>query len=535
MADVILDNVTINKPVADLTALAAIPTGALQNGVQVFVISVGIMYEWSGSAWTFTGSFPPVANGMDLASIVTTGFVANKVTTLQVDTQTEYLWNGSAWVAALAGGGANPDGTYLVQASANAPVNAQVMASLGTGLVKNTTTTGVQSIGVDGTDYYGPATTTIDEDVSTFSLFMGAGTGSASAADFNTGFGYTAGKGITTGTNNTFFGSSTGKNVTTGQYNTAFGEGSLATITTTTRNTALGQEVMSGSTTADSCIGIGPSAMATVNGHNNIGIGIQSLFVTVGNYNVAVGDITFRAMTAGSNNVAVGYQAGTGYVAYDSCTLVGSSADVQNSLLTNAGAFGYQATIGIGNAINLGNNCFVGINNPFPLGTLDIPNVGSTCDIIMDITTAVPPNLPGRGIIYVNNDDLYFNSPSGVVTPVTRTNLVVSHIGISYTDINSTFVIFSNLDNVNTTVTRILIYQTTPVLGGDLVVQYEFTVDPIMNFTAVQLAANTVVTESIGAPGANYFVTQSNKDMVLGAVGTLTAGVVNIQVEYYLT
>lgn len=43
-------------------------------------------------------------------------------------------------------GGANANGTYLVQTAANKPTNAQVMGSLGTGLVINTTTTGVQSI-----------------------------------------------------------------------------------------------------------------------------------------------------------------------------------------------------------------------------------------------------------------------------------------------------------------------------------------------------------------------------------------------------
>jgi hypothetical protein len=55
------------------------------------------------------------------------------------------------------GGGADALGRYLVQIATNAPVNAQVMASLGTGLVKNTTATGVQSIAVSGTDY-GPPT-----------------------------------------------------------------------------------------------------------------------------------------------------------------------------------------------------------------------------------------------------------------------------------------------------------------------------------------------------------------------------------------
>jgi len=59
-----------------------------------------------------------------------------------------------SWVAqGGAGVGANALGTYLVQAALNAPTNAQVMGSLGTGLVKNTTTTGVQTIAVAGIDY----------------------------------------------------------------------------------------------------------------------------------------------------------------------------------------------------------------------------------------------------------------------------------------------------------------------------------------------------------------------------------------------
>lgn len=42
--------------------------------------------------------------------------------------------------------GANANGTYIVQTAANKPTNAQVLASLGTGVVLNTTTTGVLSI-----------------------------------------------------------------------------------------------------------------------------------------------------------------------------------------------------------------------------------------------------------------------------------------------------------------------------------------------------------------------------------------------------
>jgi hypothetical protein len=57
------------------------------------------------------------------------------------------------------GGGADALGRYIVQISTNAPANAQILASLSTGLVKNTTTTGVLSIAAAGTDYVSPQTT----------------------------------------------------------------------------------------------------------------------------------------------------------------------------------------------------------------------------------------------------------------------------------------------------------------------------------------------------------------------------------------
>ncbi len=65
---------------------------------------------------------------------------------------------GTTVVSAVATAGANALGTYLVQTATNAPANAQIMASLATGIVKNTTTTGVQSIAVAGTDYENPLT-----------------------------------------------------------------------------------------------------------------------------------------------------------------------------------------------------------------------------------------------------------------------------------------------------------------------------------------------------------------------------------------
>lgn len=80
--------------------------------------------------------------------------IANTSTanTLYYDTTTKRV----TYAAAGGGSGADALGRYIVQIATNAPANAQILASLGTGLVKNTTTTGVLSIAIAGTDYVTP-------------------------------------------------------------------------------------------------------------------------------------------------------------------------------------------------------------------------------------------------------------------------------------------------------------------------------------------------------------------------------------------
>lgn len=51
MPDIILDNVTINQPVADIAALNAIPTASLVEGVVCEVNDKKSQYRWNGSAW----------------------------------------------------------------------------------------------------------------------------------------------------------------------------------------------------------------------------------------------------------------------------------------------------------------------------------------------------------------------------------------------------------------------------------------------------------------------------------------------------
>lgn len=60
-----------------------------------------------------------------------------------------------------AGGFAPSNATYIVQTASGALSNEQALAALATGIVKNTTATGVLSIAVQGTDYYAPGGTDV--------------------------------------------------------------------------------------------------------------------------------------------------------------------------------------------------------------------------------------------------------------------------------------------------------------------------------------------------------------------------------------
>lgn len=72
------------------------------------------------------------------------------------------------------GGGAPVDATYITQTANGTLTNEQAMGALATGMLKNTTTTGVLSIASEGTDYYAPGGTDV--------AVADGGTGASTAA-----------------------------------------------------------------------------------------------------------------------------------------------------------------------------------------------------------------------------------------------------------------------------------------------------------------------------------------------------------------
>jgi len=127
--------------------------------------------------------------------------------------------------------------------------------------------------------------------------------------------------------------------------NTAVGAGSLTSNTTGTGNVALGYLALRGVTTHSNNTAIGHSSLSSLSntGVSNTAVGTNALLVnTSGSYNVAVGHAAGDALTTGSNNVCIGYNANTTGATVIGVTAVGSSALAVNTASYNT-AIGYQA------------------------------------------------------------------------------------------------------------------------------------------------------------------------------------------------
>jgi|GEM_PF-6329681 len=166
-----VSGLTVNTTNQTLTipTFALVPTRNALRGPTVtltfWIVAV------AGTSVTRIKQVPGTQNGLTIPSLIVStsgcspiGTCATWAELIQYNTPTPALPVATymtrdevnALVAGLTSGGgfAPSNATYLLKTSAGAGLpNAQVMGVLATGLIKNTTTTGVQSIAVAGTDY----------------------------------------------------------------------------------------------------------------------------------------------------------------------------------------------------------------------------------------------------------------------------------------------------------------------------------------------------------------------------------------------
>lgn len=260
---------------------------------------------------------------------------------------------------------------FIIQ-TANASVpNAQVLGALTTGLLKNTTSTGILSTAVAGTDYYSPGfpTRILDNGVNNF--FIGTNAGNLTVTGtFNTGVGVTSLNSLMAGAQNSAFGYQTLNSNTTGSFNCAFGTRSLISNVTNSNNAAFGHQSLF-SNTSD-----GNAAFGYLSLRSN----------TTGNQNAAFGTQSLSANIIGSNNSAFGNLSGVNYTNYTNCAFFGFAADATINNLTNAVAIGYQASVGASNSMVLGgfgaNQLSVGIGLT-PNAQFQLPTIHANRKIVL--------------------------------------------------------------------------------------------------------------------------------------------------------
>lgn len=232
------------------------------------------------------------------------------------------------------------DAKFIIQtADADLP-NAQILGSLSTGIVKNTTTTGVLSIATAGTDYYSPlnpATLTCD-----------AGTHNAS-------FSRNAYSSLTSGTGNAIFNVFGGQVLTSGTGNVIFAGIAGQSLTTGSSNILIGNSAGGPISTGNSSIIIGTSAGDSL---------------STPDFNIIIGSDAGHALQTGHRNVIMGAAAGSwsggGFATYDHCIFLGYQAIPNTSNLTNAVAIGYGASVTTSNSMVLGSALNVGVNESSP-------------------------------------------------------------------------------------------------------------------------------------------------------------------------
>tara|TARA_R110002072_G_scaffold106447_1_gene232458 strand:+ start:116547 stop:118223 length:1677 start_codon:yes stop_codon:yes gene_type:complete len=166
----------------------------------------------------------------------------------------------------------------------------------------------------------------------------------------------------TSGNQNTALGTETLYNNTTGSGNVALGHRALYNNTTASSNIAIGATSLNSNTTGDKNIAISNGALAlNVTGNDNIAIGIQSVYnLTEGEDNIGLGTFSLNGLTNGISNIGIGfnsmrsnngdYNTALGTLSYRTLPAPPTQTNYSNST-----ALGYFSLITASNMVRIGN------------------------------------------------------------------------------------------------------------------------------------------------------------------------------------
>lgn len=332
--------------------------------------------------------------------------------------------------------------TYITQTPNSFLANEQALSALSTGILKNTTTTGVLSTAVGGTDYYAPGTPhtlTINNLSNNSDIYLQNTVNIPSIPSTGGGILYTSaddlfysGKTRTvnlsaiadanvatyiTQTPSSFLpneqplsalatgilksttatgvlsravpvppGSSTGDYYGPGFPTTIFDNGLsspynlfIGVVNVGNRNSATGVENL----------GIAINALRSLTtGSFNIALGSNSLLdLTGGDYNIAIGQhALFALATTSSNNIGIGANTGGSLTSCTNCTFLGMNATSTLNGTSNATAIGANATVATSNSLVLGNGANVGIGTSSPANKLHIVGTMQQKGIVTNYT-----------------------------------------------------------------------------------------------------------------------------------------------------
>ena len=277
-------------------------------------------------------------------------------------------------------------------------------------LQNNTTGNSNVAVGRDALRYWQTAS---QQTAVGFGALIGNSTVALNTGTRNTALGWNAGAATSSGTDNVFVGHSAGLANTSGIYNTVVGSSALAANTTGGYNNAFGYQALAASTSADFNNAFGQGALAAnTTGTSNSGFGHNALGGnTTGGNNVAIGILALVSNTTSSNNVAIGRSALRYYnqaaqVAVGYEALAGNSTVALNTGTQNT-AVGFQA----GSANTSGtSNTFVGYQ-------AGLANTSGSENVALGVQ-ALLANLTGTGNVALGQFTLAANTTGSNSTAV---------------------------------------------------------------------------------------------------------------------